>query len=375
MLVKCDRNLLLENINLVQKAVSSRTSLPILECFLLTCDDMGFRMMATDLELSVKTVDIPCEIEEAGAIALPSRFFSDIIRRLPDGLVTIEVKNQFVTIIQCRNTEFKIVGKTPEEFPEIAEIQRENEYIIGQKCLKNLIRQTIFSICADESKPNLMGALLEIHHNSVKMITCDTFRVSYRHDEEIKNNGNADENVIIPAKTIQELYKLLTNDEADVSVYITDKHILFDIGSCTLGSRLIEGEFIAYGNFFPQEFSTKAEISKQELLDAIDRACLVIYQEKRNDAVRIKLESNQLQITTETELGNSYDQLEIDLSGKDLEIAFNPKYLMDILKAIDEEKILMQFNSHLSPCVIQSLAQPQADSDYQYLILPVRLKG
>lgn len=367
--IKCERDRLLENISLVSKAVSSRTTLPILECFLLKCDEAGFWMFSTDQEIAVKTGAIECEIIEQGAVALPSRFFSEIVRKLPIGTVSITVAEKYVTSIKCGNSEFKIIGANPEDFPEIEEIQRDNKYVINQGIFKNLIKRTAFSICQDTTKPNLMGAYIEIAGGALNMVTCDAYRVSFASGE--LPEGNAANGVIVPHKTVTELQRLLSDDD-NMSVFISDKHILFDIGSCIVFSRLIEGEFINYSSIFPDDFKTTVTVDRSLFGDALERAALVSYYENRKNPVRIKIAENMLTITTSSETGNLFEEIDVDLFGDELEIAFNPRFMIDAVKAVEENEVKVEFNASLSPCVLKPVAE---NAPCKYLVLPLRLKN
>lgn len=369
MKIICNRNVLLEYINIVLKAVSNRTTLPILECILLLADETGFRLIGNDLEMGIETKQITAEILETGSIALDSKIFSDIIRRLPGDMVSISSDDKNITLIKSDKSEFKILGQNGDEFPFLPQVEKDSEYKILSKDLKDMIRQTIFSVAINDSKAVMTGELLEIKENQIKMVAVDGFRISLR----VQNieTENFDVKCVIPAKTLNELSKLFNNDEtSSISIYFTSKHILFEMDNCIIISRLLEGDFINYENVFTDEYTTLITVDRSFLLDSLERASLISKDAKKNP-VKLNISADMLVITSNTEAGTSYEEIPIELDGIDIEIAFNPRYLIDALKIIEDEKITMQFTTPLSPCIMRGL---ETDS-YKYLVLPLRLKS
>ena len=363
----CSRDALLNAINTVLKAVSTRTTLPILECILLKAHNNEFKLTSNNLELGIESASIDSEIQEEGSVALEARIFSEIIRKVEGDQVFITVDEENKTEIKCGNSEFKIMGQAGDEFPALPMVEKSNEIIILQNDLKNLIRQTIFSIAVDESKPILTGELIELKNNFMEVVSVDGYRISYKKAPVTSMNEGI--KVIVPGKTLSEVVKILSSEEEEkASIYFTDKHILFDIGGSTVVSRLLEGEFIKYEQSFTEDCKTKIIVNKNELISSLERACL-ISRDVRKTPVKLSILFNKLVITSNTELGTSYDEIGVDTEGDDLDIAFNPKYLIDALKAIDDEKVLIQFTTSLSPCIIKPL---DGDS-YKYLILPLRM--
>lgn len=365
----CSKEDLMTNINITSKAVSIRSTLPILECILLTVNDDGFKMVSNDLELAIETSYIQAETIEKGTIALEAKMFSEIVRRLPDKEVIIKTDETNMTFIKSGKTEFKILGQSGDEFPHLPLVEKTEEYKISSNEFKNMIRQTIFSVSTMESKPTLTGELIEIENGSLNVVAVDSFRVSFR----VSHIGtkNPDTSVIVPSKSLNELSKILpTTEETEVSLYFTDKHVLFAMQGCTVVSRLLEGEFLKYKQIFTDDYTTIIYVSRQEILSSLERASLISKDNKKTP-VRLKIEDDNLIITSNTETGTSYDEIGIEMDGITLEIAFNPKYLIEAIKAIDTEKISIQFTTPLSPCIIKGY-----ESDlYKYLILPLRLNN
>lgn len=369
MKIICERSLLLDYINIVLKAVSNRTTLPILECILLVADESGFRLVGNDLELGIETKQIKAEIIEQGSVALDSKIFSDIIRRMPGEQISISSDNKNITVIKSNKSEFKILGQNGGEFPFLPQVEKESEYTIPAKSLKEMIHQTIFSVAVNDSKAVMTGELLEIKDNQIKMVAVDGFRISLC-VQNIKTE-NIDVKCVIPAKTLNELSKLFGGDDASTTqIYFTSKHILFETDNCIIVSRLLEGDFINYENVFTDEYTTLITIDRDLLLDGLERASLISKDAKKNP-VKLNISGDTLVITSNTEAGTSYDELPIELDGIDIEIAFNPRYLIDALKVMDDEKLTMQFTTPLSPCIVKGLE----NETYKYLVLPLRLKG
>ncbi|HCT64338.1 MAG TPA: DNA polymerase III subunit beta [Lachnospiraceae bacterium] len=366
MKLTCDRNTLLNGINIVSKAVSNRTTLPILECILLKTYDDGFKMTGTDLELGIKTALIDAEIEKPGSVALEAKIFFDIIRRVEGETVCITCDDNNAVILSCGKSEFKIMGQSGDDFPEIPTVEQSFAYTLKQKDLREMITETIFSIALDESKPQLTGELIEINGNQINIVAVDGYRISYK--RALVSETKIPVKVIVPGKTLKEISKILSQDEDNVDLYITDKHILFDLQGNIIVSRLIDGDFIKYDQTFTEEFKTRVISDRADLIASLERASL-ISRDARKVPVKIDIQSDKMIITSQTEMGAAYEEIKIDAEGDTLKIAFNPKYLIDALRAIEDDKISMQFNTALSPCIIK----PEEGDIYKYLVLPLRI--
>ena len=340
MKLTCSKDLLLQYINIVNKAVSNRTTLPILECILLTADEKGFVMTGNDLEIGIKTAPIEAEIEERGEVAIEARIFNEIVRRLNGESVTIETDDKFAVTILSGTSEFKIMGQS---------------------------RQTIFSIAQDGSKPVLTGELFELKNNSVNVVSVDGYRISFRKNSLMMGSGETE--VIVPGKTLSELNKILSQEEDDtLSMYLTEKHILFDLGNAVMVSRLIEGDFIRYAQSFSEDYKTKMIVDKSELIQALERASLVS-RDNRKTPVRLMLRNGGMDITARSDMGTAHESIAAEVEGDDLSIAFNPRYLIEALRSIEDETVKMIFMASLSPCTIL----PVDGDAFKYLILPLRM--
>lgn len=364
----CEKNDLLNGVNTVLKAVSSRTTLPILECILLQTTENGVKLISNDLELGIES-NVTADILEVGSVALEAKIFSEIVKKLPDNKVEITVDHNNFTTIVCQKSKFNLSGQPGSDFLQLPNVSKDKYIKISQFKLKEMIRQTIFSIALEEIRPILTGELFEIKNNELNLVSLDVHRVSIRKtlfDNEVENMM-----VVIPGKTLSEISKILSTDEdSDVTIYFTSKHILFELENSIVVSRLLEGDFPKYEQIFSKDYETLVKVNKRDLLMSIDRASLMSRESKKNP-IKITINENSMVITSNTELGNVYEEIDINKEGKELEIAFNPKYLIDALKVIDEEEVYLQFTNSLNPCIIR-----QVDGDdFKYLVLPIRIRG
>lgn len=367
MKLKCSRESILNSINTVSKAVSNRSTLPILECILIKADSTGFKLIANDLELGIEASSTDGETTEEGTIALESKLFSEIIRKVSGEEVSIQTDENNIAVISCGNSEFKIAGQLGDEFPSLPQVEKQNEFILFQNDLRNMIRQTIFSIAQNETKPILTGELLEINSKNISLVSVDGYRISYKKSSILAEGEPV--SAIIPGKTLNEISKILSSETNEmVSISFTDKHILFDLGQSIVVSRLLEGDFIRYAQSFTEDYKTKIIINKQDAVACLERASLISRDSKKTP-VKMEIKEGSLIITSSTEMGDAYEEAQIDMDGESLTIAFNPRYLIDALKVIEDEKVSIQFTTPLSPAIIRPI---EGDS-YKYLVLPLRM--
>jgi DNA polymerase-3 subunit beta len=368
MKLRCTKIDLLNGVNTASKAVSTRTTLPILQCILLKATTEGLKLISNDLQLGIES-NVNANIIETGSIAIESKIFSEIIKKLPDNEIEIEVNEKNLMTIVCEKSKFNIPGQPSDEFILLPEVSKDNCLKISGFILKEMIRETIFSIAIEEIRPILTGKLLEIKDGKLNLVSVDGFRVSIR-NKEIEQSIEYMK-VVIPGKSLSEISKILSNNEdEEVSIYFTDKHILFEINDSIVVSRLLEGEFPKYDQIFSKDYETLIKIDRKKLLMSIERAALIARESNKNP-IKLQIKENSIIITSNTEIGNVYEEIEIFKEGDELEIAFNPKYLIDALKVIEDDEISLQFTNALNPCIIR-----QVDGDdYKYLILPIRLNG
>jgi len=373
MKIKCGKSQLIEALNLVGRTVSTRTPLPILECILLTAEEAGMRLMANDLEMSIETKNFEAEVEEPGTVALDAKLFTEIVRKMPGEEIQIETKENNETICTSGKAKFNIMGKPGDEFPVMPNMEKTDGYSIPAKEMRDMIRQTIFSVALEDSKPVLTGELLQHRDNALNIVAVDGFRISYKKIAlpETSEPPKTPISVVIPAKTLQELSRILPVEADEVcDFYFTDNRIIFELPKFTFVSRLLEGEFIRYDQIFNEDYSTNVTVERQLLLNGLERAVLVA-RDNRKSSVKLEIMEHSIIITSNTEMGNAYDEIAADVEGNTMEIAFNPRYLIEVLRVIDEERIIARFTTGRSPCIIKGVE----NDDAKYLILPLRLLG
>lgn len=364
----CSKEKLLDGINIVLKAVPSRTTLPILECILIVAENNYLKLLCNNLEMGIETSQIEATIIKPGNIAIDAKMFSEIIRKLPDENISLTANDNLV-VIKGGRSEFKISCQKGDDFPRLPEIEKSDAYKISANDFKDIVKQTIFSVSLDESKPILMGELLEIKNKKINMVALDGFRISFRSVETLENFN--DVSVVIPNKTLSDIVRILTASECEkVLMYITDKHALFEFNECKIVTRLIDGKFLNYENIFTDDYKTIIRVNRNDFLESVERASLISSANSKKNPIKFRFENEKIIITSNTDLDASYEELLVNIDGEPLEIAFNPKYLTDALKAIESEEITIQFTTSLNPCIIK----PADETNAKYLILPLRLK-
>ena len=363
----CSKANLLKGVNIVSKAVPSKTTMSILECILIDASTNEIKFTANDMELGIET-RIEGEILQKGIIAVDAKVFSEIIRKLPDNDVTIESDSNYQITINCEKANFKISGKSGEDFSYLPYIEKTDFISLSQFTLKEVIRQTIFSIADNDNNKLMTGELFEVHGNEFKVVSLDGHRISIRKIELKDSYG--DKKVIVPGKSLQEISKILSGEvEDEVRIFFTGNHIVFEFDNTTVVSRLIEGEYFKINQMLSSDYETKFVINKKELLSCIDRATLLVKEgDKKPIIFRITNENMEINITSQ--LGSMKEDIDIQKEGKDIMIGFNPKFLIDALRVIDDENVTIYMVNPKAPCYIRDEEQK-----YIYLILPVNFNA
>ena len=363
----CSKSNLLHGVNIVSKAVPTRTTMAILECILIDASANEIKLTANDMELGIET-KIEGEIAERGVIALDAKIFSEIVRKLPDSDVTIETDASFKTTITCEKAKFNIVGKSGDDFSYIPYIERNEPIVMSQFTLKEVIRQTIFSIADNDNNKLMTGELFEIEENDLKVVSLDGHRISIR-NIELKNNYSH-KKVVVPGKTLQEVSKILPGSaEDEVSIFLTDNHIVFEFENTTVVSRLIEGEYFKIEQMLSSDYETKVKINKRELLDCIDRATLLVKEGDKKPII-MNITDGTMELKINFFIGSMNEDIDIAKEGKDILIGFNPKFFIDALRVIDEEEVTLYMVNPKAPCFIKD-----DEGTFIYLILPVNFNA
>ena len=363
----CSKSNLLHGVNIVSKAVPTRTTMAILECILIDASSDEIKLIANDMELGIETI-IDGEIVENGIIALDAKIFSEIVRKLPDNEVVIETDASFKTVITCEKAKFNIIGKSGEDFSYLPYIEKNDPISISQFTLKEVIRQTIFSIADNDNNRLMTGELFEINENQLKVVSLDGHRISIR-NIELKDHY-ANKKVVVPGKTLNEISKILPGSvDDDVTIYITDNHIIFEFMNTTVVSRLIEGEYFKIEQMLSSDYETKVNINKRELLDCIDRATLLVKEGDKKPII-MDIQDSVMELKINSFVGSMNEDIDIEKTGKDILIGFNPKFFIDALRVIDEEEVSLYMVNPKAPCFIRD-----DDNQFIYLILPVNFNN
>lgn len=363
----CPKSELLNGLQVVSKAVPAKTTMTILECILVDCTQGCIKLTANDMELGIETI-VEGTIEEPGVIALDAKIFLEIVRKLPDNDITILSDNSYQTLITCEKAKFNIAGKCGDDFAYLPEIERSNSIVVSQFTLKEVIRQTIFSIADNDNNRLMTGELFEINGDELKVVSLDGHRISIR-KIQLKDTYEP-QKVVIPGKTLNEVSKILSGEtEKDVSLFFTDNQVVFEFDQTTVVSRLIEGEYFRIDQMLSSDYETKVTINKKEFLDCIERATILIRENDKKPLI-LNVGDNTMELKLNSSFGSMNAELMIHKTGKDIMIGFNPKFLIDALRVIDDEEINIYMMNPKSPCFIKD-----EDATYIYLILPVNFNA
>lgn len=359
----CDKSKLIDGMNIVMKAIPGKTTMPILECVVIEVKNNCIKLIANDLQIGIETT-LQGEIREEGSVAVGAKVFFEIIRKLPSDSVSISVDTDFKMNIKCGKAKFNIMANSSEEFPYLPVIVKEKQVLISQFTLKDIIRQTVFSISDNENAKVMTGELFEIHGSELKVVSLDGHRISIR-KVELKDSYD-DVSVIIPGKTLTEISKIINGGMDDeVSMFFTDKHVLFEFEDTLVLSRLIEGEYYKIEKMLSSDYETKITVNKREMLDCIDRTTLLLRESDKKPVI-IDVQDEHMGFAMNSVIGSMDEDIDVVKEGKDILIGFNPRFLMDALRVIDDEEITLYMINPKAPCFIRD-----DDESYIYLILPV----
>ena len=363
MKIICNKSALLTGVNTVLKAVPARTTMPILECILIDTTSGVIKLTANDMDLGIETT-VDGDVLDKGCIALEAKLFSEIVRKLPDSEVTIETDDNNKALIKCEKAKFNIAGTDGEAFVALPEIEKTHFITLSQFSLKEIIRQTIFSISDNESNRMMSGELLQIDQDQLRLVSLDGQRISIR---KISLKESYDPiKAVIPGKTLNEISKILSGDmDDDVRIYFTDRHVLFEFDQTVVVSRLLEGEYFQIDKMISSDYNTKITINKKELQGCIERASLLIRESERKPII-INVTDGSMEMKIQSAMGSMNEDIDISKEGRDIMIGFNPKFILDALRVIDDEEITMYLVNPKAPFIIKNDEQ-----SYIYLVLPI----
>ena len=364
----CEKNMLVQGLNIASRTVAQKSSLSVLEGILCRAAD-GLNLTGYNMETAI-SYQIDAEITEAGVCILPARLFGDIIRRLPEGPVTVVVDDSFKVSIRSGYASFTISAESAEDYPELPDVDSGRAISIPQNVLKEMISGTIFAVSENQGRPVPTGVKFEVENDSVSAIAVDGFRLARRtwHAEESIGRTMS---YVVPAQGLKEVEKILTDTDEEAYFTLGAKHILYQIGNATLVCRLLDGDFLDWRKVVPTNCPVKLVANVADLASSIERVGLIV-SEKYKSPVRCVFGNQVVQLRTNTTIGAAEDQCSLAGDGKDLEIGFNVRYLADALRVIPSEEVVLELTNGLSPIVLT----PAEDKyDYSYMVLPVRIKN
>ncbi len=364
----CEKNMLVTGLNITSRTVAQKSSLSVIEGILCKAGD-GLTLTGYNMETAI-TYSIEAEVSDIGTCILPARLFGDIIRRLPEGPVTVVVDDNFKVSIRAGYASFTISAESAEDYPELPEVGSGSSIVIPQNALKEMISGTIFAVSENQGRPIHTGVKFEVEDSAISAIAVDGFRLARRtyHTDAAAGRNMA---FVVPAQGLKEVEKILIDSEEEVSFVMGQKHILYQVGNATVTCRLLEGDFLDWRRVVPTNCPIKLCANVAEFSSSIDRVGLIV-SEKYKSPVRCVFGSQVVNLRTNTTIGAAEDQCSIAGDGKELEIGFNVRYLADALRAIPSEEVMLELTNGLSPIV---LTPADEKYDYSYMVLPVRIKN
>lgn len=359
----CSKSSLSSALQIVSKAVPSKTTMSILECVMIDATEDFIRFIANDMEMGIQT-DIEGNIIENGYVAIDAKIFFEIIRKLPDNEVTVASDGNGIVTISCEKARFNIPGRPGDDFTYLPEIQKIDGISLSQYTLRSLITKTIFSISETDPNKIMSGELFEIDGETLRVVSLDGHRISIR--KTTLSESYPARKVIVPGKTLNEVSRIISDStEEEVHIFFTDKHILFEFNNTLVVSRLIEGEYFNVNQMLSNDYETKVTVNRKEFVSCIDRATLLVKEGDKKPVI-ITIGDTSLQLKINSTMGSMNEDLDVDKKGKDIMIGFNPKFLLDALRVIEDETVDLYFVNPKAPCFIKDTAD-----SYVYLVLPV----
>ncbi len=367
-----EKDKMIKALNSVTKAVATKTTMPILEGILIQTNNDDIKLTCYDKELGIEYIIKENNVLEQGSTVVNAIMFSEIIRKLPDTNITISINENNLLVIECEGSIYKLATMNPDDFPQLPEINVENSIELEQNTLKDMIRKTIFAISTEENRPVFTGCLFEVKNNKLNVVAVDGFRLAWK--SKILNTKTNDFEAVIPGRTLQEINKILIDSFDLIKLGIAKNQALFEIENCKIVTRLLDGEFLKYSEVIPKKWETRVRVNKNLISNCFERISLIssssMEKEKRYP-VKLNVEVGKIKISCTNQTGDAKEEIFTTTEGQDLEAGFNPKFFLDVFRNIDDEEVYIDFGTSISPSVIRSI---EDDGDYQYMILPVRLK-
>ena len=364
----CEKYALQNAIAIASRAAASKSPIPALEGLLITARG-GVRVTGYDLKKGIYT-NMEADTDQIGDIVVGAKLFGEMIRRMPDGIVTVTADEKNNVQVRCGKSEFNFMGISPEDYPEIPVVEGINNISLPQKILKSMINQTIFAVSDNDVRPIYTGTLFEIEGDTLTLVSIDGYRLAKR-TETLENAGFESGSFVVPGSALSDIERICIDSDDKVSISVGAKHISFRIGETVVITRRLEGEFLNYRKSIPEAFRYTVQVERSEFMSTIDRVSLII-SEKNSSPVRMTVNDGTIECRCVTPIGKAEDVCTCEGSGEGMEIGFNARYIMDALKASGKDKLNLCLNTASSPCIITAA---DGTESFTYMILPVRLRA
>ncbi len=364
----CSKDALNQAINIAQKAVANKATLEILEYILLVADETGLKLRSNNLQLAIETIVSDVKVEKTGYVCLESRMFGEIVKNLPSGDVEINVEETFEATIKASKSKFKLKGLDGVDFPKMREVGEEISFDLNVEDFNDMIRKTSFSVAKDDAKPVITGELFSVKDKKINVVSLDGFRISHV-SRNIEAEGEFD--VVIPGTALNEVNKILpSNPEEKLTISLNNEHIKFKSDKFILVTSLISGDFLKYETMFIDTYLTRIIINRQEFERALRRTLIISQENKSRTPVKFNIKDDNIILTSNGSIVDFYEEVPVDQSGENMEIGFNPKYILEAISVMEDEQVQITFNGQLNPCIIRGVEK----NDCEYLVLPLRLQ-
>ena len=368
MKLTCEKQFLQSAVAVSSRAAASKSPIPTLEGILLEAGE-DLRVTGYDLKKGIYT-NIEAEVSEPGSVVLDAKLFGEMVRRMPDGMVSITADSQNMTTVKCGKTEFSFMGMDSEDYPELPSVDGLKTYTIGQGILKSMINQSIFAVSDNDARPVYTGSMFEVENGVLTLVSVDGYRLALRR-EEIEGPAERNE-FIVPGAALADIERISASDsEENIKISVGGNHVSFTVGKTVIVSRRLEGDFLNYKKALPENFKLQVKVNRSEILRAVDRVVLIV-DEKTKNPVRMSFNEGFIDFLCVTPIGKAEDVCFCEGSGDGMEIGFNGKYLMDALKAAPSDELLLCLNTGSSPCV---LLPADGGDNFKFMILPIRLRA
>ena len=364
----CNQKELAKALTESQKAINQKTTMEILKNFYLEAFDNSLKVIGYNLEVSISSI-IDVEVVENGKVLINSKLFSDIIKKLPEDKIEIFIESDELHI-NCNNSKFSLKYSKADDYPQLPEVSKEKSIQINPKLFKQMISETAFATSQDQTKPVLMGELLEIKDNNVNLVAIDGYRLAV--SKNVISNDIENTSLIIPGKTLLDVSSLLNLEEDSFELGFNDKHAIFNLDKITVVSRLLDGQFIDYEKLITKEHNSTVTVNRESLSKCIERASIL--SNDKNNLIKFNIRDNFMQLSSNSDYGNSVEEVPVKLVGEYLDIAFNSRYLMEAIRNLDCSELTLELTTNVNPCIIRPISDNE-EKDYLYLLLPVRLSS